>query len=130
MLKVTFVLNSSVLFKASNARLVQKHKRFITTIYLFLRNLTKDFQSTSCAGVNVKSSMRSKMMVLMRSPFHYKTSKTLLSQPKQTFYLSVIVYNNVHHPFIDSNLIAQLTKDLNKSNTLVIQKIKISHVLC
>lgn len=130
MLKITFTLNTPIPFKTSNARAVQIYKRFIFATYLFISHITSNHLHATPISVKLNKHLKSKMLVLMRSPFHYKTSKTLLAQPKQIFKITVFAAFNSKYPFMSSHLFGNLVTALNKSNTFTIKKIKIQHNLC
>lgn len=66
-------------------------------------------------------------MTLIRSPFHYKISKTLISQPKQQFKIEFGVHANTTSPLFLKNDFSNFIKTINGKNNYVIKNVKISH---
>ena len=131
MLKISFTVLSNVRYKSSNARLFRLYKR----LYLFQCYFSSIFKGNkNCVNgcyISLNSNYRGQKVVLMRSPFHYKTSKTLLSQPKQEVTLVFSVNSNFNDPLFFNDNFIRFTKSANNLSTLVFKKIKISHeILC
>lgn len=129
MLKISFTVQSNVRYKNSNARLFRLYKR----LFMFQCYFTALFNTNSTAIVSsdyhFKSKFKQHRIVIMRSPFHYKTSKTLLAQPKQQLTLSFLIKVKKKTPLFFSNDMQNLIKNLNTLNILVFKKIKICQQL-
>ena len=128
MLKITFTVESNVRYKNSNARLFRLYKR----LYLFECYFATVFKCNRilCGGskINMSSSYRRHKTVIMRSPFHYKTSKTILSQPKQNMTFSFTLRGVKWAPLFFNADLQKLLKQINTLNILVFKKINVSHV--
>ena len=129
MLKLSFHLKSNIIGRNTNARLFRFYRRLNFFVSLFFNS-----KYANCAK-NIKPVIRytkkkfNNKITLMRSPFHYKTSKTLLSAPHQQsiidFYIPVLVAD-----LLILNDLANLPSSLNQSQNLCITKIKISSIEC
>lgn len=125
MLKLSFHLRSNILTKNTNARLFRFYRRLSFFIYLFFYNKCKLSNKNITYSIQYARKKFSNKHTLMRSPFHYKTSKTLLSAPSQKSVInfSIPIKNTTPLVLSDCN---NLFTYLNKSQNLCITKIKIS----
>lgn len=129
MLKITLTLRSNVHIKNSNARISQSLRRLYWLYSIF-------FKLNSCCKIDglqmhsfLKFKLKSGCMVLMRSPFHYKVSKTLLSIPKQTLDLVIFVPYDATIPLFFNKKLYNFLFNLNKTDALQILNIRVVHVM-
>lgn len=126
MLKISFKIKSNVLFKCSNARLLKIYKNFFYTLCFSALSLKKKEKRLIRVNLLLKRNLRSNLIVLMRSPFHYKVSKTLLSQPTQYLKIEFFFKISCSKTLFGLNDLNSIVRVINNSNTFVVDKIKIN----
>jgi len=127
MLKVTLTLKANIRLKNSNARVTQSLKRLYWLYFVFFKLNTCNTVGGIKTSSFLKFKLRSGCMVLMRSPFHYKVSKTILTVPKQTLHLIIHIPYQVNCPiFFNKNLLL-FFHNFNKIDAIQVVNIKIAH---
>lgn len=120
MLKITFVLESNIRSKMSKARLSILYNRAYLIMSYFSRKLQGSYTQESS---KFKFCLRRHKTTIMRSPFHYKTSKTILARPSCKFYISVLLQAKPEQPLFMNSCFVQLLKNLNYVSTFSCTKI-------
>lgn len=125
MLNVTFFIKSNVRIKNSKARLMQLYRRFIFFKILLITEVLGTQTNLASVNFSLKSSYRKHKVTLLRSPFHYKTSKSLLASPEQYLIISVNLKSTNKVPFFTSSFFSKIFTYVNRNNMFVVEKIKI-----
>jgi hypothetical protein len=125
MLNVTFFIKSNVRIKNSKARLMQLYRRFVFFKILLLTEVLGTQINIMSVDFSLKSSYRKHKITLLRSPFHYKTSKSLLANPEQYLIVSVNIESTTMLPVFTSSFFNKISAYVNRNNIFVIEKIKI-----
>ena len=111
MLKITFVLESSIRGRNTNSKLQSLYSRIYYLLSVFSNSIMKLDLDTFCEP-KIRFNIRKNRVVLMRSPFHYKTSKTILARPSCKFYFSLILPLSENCKLVDFKIISKMSKNI------------------
>lgn len=128
MLKLTFILESNIRSKFSKSRLPSFYNR----IYLILSLFSKHLNVRGCGFNEFKYRfvLRRNKVVVMRSPFHYKTSKTILTRPSTKLYFNVVIPNCTENMLFLNKGFLFFLKTFNNNTNLSCTKIICKEFLC
>lgn len=130
MLKITINIKSNILFKNSNARLLKVYEKLFYYNLIFFKNLQLQKKKNTKVFFKINRRLKHSTTTLIRSPFHYKVSKTILAQPIQTLQIIILTTCDNDIKITDFFLQKNWFKRINKNNVFVIKNIKVetSHV--
>lgn len=129
MLKITLKIKCNFLLRNSNARSFRFYNRLFVFLNYFITNLFKTYSTVESSSVCLDKKTKLNLLTLMRSPFHYKVSKTILGTPIQIIYISFFLKCTHNEPVILSKL-SNLNQLLTLSSNFIVTNMKIEHNKC
>lgn len=127
MLNLTIVIKSNVLLKNSKARLLREYRKLFVFNFIYFNFLKKKTGVRLHYSFKLTKHLKSNMTTIMRSPFHYKTSKSILTQPSQNLKFQISFNCKNRTPLFTSSYIDSFMKHINNNTTLVVEKVIISN---
>lgn len=128
MLKISFTITSNIRYNTSNARLFRLFNELYSRYEFFKPVLGARRCKILKRSVSTRLRYKYHTTMIIRSPFHYKTSKTLLSQPRQDFTLSLWVESKEVPVYFINNDFLQYIKRFKSINAWVLKKVTVAHL--
>lgn len=127
MLKISLVFNSNIRNKASEAVLLKFYSKLYKNFSSFFNHRLSSNSKITVSGVKLTSKLRKGKLTLLRSPFHFKISKTILTNPLQQFTISIFIPVNIATPITTKTILA-FFNSLNLSTTFTIKTVRLEHI--
>lgn len=122
MLKINLVFITNIKFNNSKTRINKINKKINYVKLLFFNNL---FCSTKI--FTKKHNLKNKI-TLIKSPFHYKTSKSIINTNKQYIFVNILCNVSIKQPLFFAMHIKNFLITINQNNLFVLKSCKFKQI--
>ena len=125
MLKIELNYDTNIKYSNKNAKLFKTYKKIIETNIIIMNILKAHHNINDIKYIKSKKTLNN-VLVLIKSPFHYKNSKSVLHTPKFKFKVIFKIAQKFETPiFLNKNFFNYL-KHINNLENICIRSIKIN----